>query len=71
MIVDYICSHTCPTSIIEGMYSNIIPCVVSKFLDHIREITTYKHWYFGHFHLDEKLDEKHTCLYDNILELEY
>ena len=28
---------------------------------------SYKHWYFGHYHLDEDTDEKHTCVFDKMI----
>lgn len=29
----------------------------------------YKHWYFGHFHDDVEVDDRHTLLYQNVVEL--
>ena len=38
-------------------------------LNWIAENVTYKHWYFGHFHLDVSIDNNKTCLYNDIIEL--
>ena len=37
--------------------------------DEIEEKIRYKHWYFGHFHRDIELDEKHTGVYHRLLPL--
>ena len=37
------------------------------FIDMVAE---YKHWYFGHYHFDRKIDKKRTCLYQDIVTLD-
>ena len=39
-------------------------------LNTIDLICKYKHWYFGHYHLDKQVDEKKTCIYQNIIQIE-
>jgi len=29
----------------------------------------FKHWYFGHFHVDKKINQKFTCVLNDIIEL--
>lgn len=29
----------------------------------------YKHWYFGHYHIDEKVADKKTALYFDIVSI--
>lgn len=38
-------------------------------LTFIDKIVDYKHWYFGHYHVDRIIDDKKTCLYQKIVEL--
>ena len=38
-------------------------------LNTIDLICKYKHWYFGHYHLDTQVDVKKTCLYQSIIEI--
>ena len=38
-------------------------------LTFIDKIVDYKHWFFGHYHFDRKIDDKKTCLYQEIVEL--
>ena len=38
-------------------------------LDWFEENVSYKHWYFGHYHLDADLTDKKTVLYQEFVEL--
>lgn len=38
-------------------------------LNFIDKIVTYKHWFFGHYHFDMNVNEKKTCLYQEIIKL--
>jgi len=29
----------------------------------------FKHWYFGHFHIDAAIDSRFTAVYDKVLEI--
>ena len=69
--VDYIITHTAPTSIVNQLIPGIKPPnQLTDILEAIKIGTKYKHWYFGHFHDDRDIDEKHTLLYYNIIPLE-
>lgn len=68
--VDYIITHTAPTSIVNQLIPEIKPPDrLTDFLEDIKKSVKYKHWYFGHFHDDRDIDEKHTLLYYNIIPL--
>ena len=69
---DYIITHTAPQSMIYRMGFSPSPKEqeLTGYLDWVRTEASYKHWYFGHFHLDEEVDEKHTCLLNEIRRLE-
>lgn len=44
------------------------PCPTSVYLTKIAERLTWKEWYFGHFHGDERsIEKKARLLYDNIV----
>ncbi len=65
--VDYVITHTGPLSLVSKhmfLYDNKDP--LNKFMEQLNSKLTYKHWYFGHFHQDIKLDSKHTLLYNEI-----
>ena len=73
--VDYILTHTIGDEFLKknmSQYFKYYPQysgAINRFLDYIDETVDYKHWYFGHFHKDIKLDNKHTLLYNNIIKL--
>ncbi len=67
--VDYIVTHCASKSVqakIAGWYEND---AVTSFLQFVEGNCHFKHWYFGHYHVDMKIDEKHTALYDRIISL--
>ena len=66
--IDYILSHTCPSSIIGPMfqiYNNNDP--TTRMFDEVyREIgRTINGWYFGHWHCDKQFGI-FKCMYNNI-----
>ena len=38
-------------------------------LSNFEDIVDFKHWYFGHFHIDEELSDKYTVLYNSVVEI--
>jgi predicted phosphodiesterase len=72
--VDYILSHTCSSNTLKDI-SKIFEFqpkpedVVNKYLQEIEDKVKYKHWYFGHFHEDIEIDEKHTLAYNKIIRI--
>lgn len=72
--VDYIITHCCTTEIHKafGMRcgEEYTPDCLTDYLQDIEEKVTYKHWYFGHYHEDENVDDKHSLLYRGIIKLD-
>ena len=77
--VDYIITHTAPSesvyylSVMQSLAVNknvVEEQPLNTFLDHIRQQVTYKHWYFGHFHIDIELWRNQTAVLSSIRELE-
>lgn len=66
--VDIIISHTAPREIIRrmGKYPDAHDMELTGFLEWIMYQIEYQHWYFGHWHLDQTFDEKHTAVYFNV-----
>lgn len=64
--VDYILTHTIFEDLIEHLDCNKFRFRndMNKYFQILKDECEYKHWYFGHFHLDRQVDEKHTCLYN-------
>ena len=71
MKVDYILSHTTSNRTIQKFdkwYPQFDP--VTNFLDKfVEEEVDYKINFFGHFHQDRTIDNKHVLLYNDIIEL--
>lgn len=67
--VDLIVTHCAPKSVqakIKDWYEND---EVTSFLQVVEENCRFSHWYFGHYHVDRQIDEKHTAVYQNILQV--
>ena len=67
--VDYILTHTAPYSLVTQLRDVEGEYPLNLFLQEIEEKIRYKHWYFGHFHRDIELEEKHTGVYHRLLPL--
>jgi len=71
MKVDYVLSHTTSNRTIQK-FDKYMPLFdpVTNFLDKfVEEEVDYKINFFGHFHMDRTIDDKHWLLYDDIIEL--
>lgn len=71
--VDYILTHTAPGSIIRAM--GFQPAAEDKELtQHLQTVwntVEFRHWFFGHWHLDCTPDPKATCLFENVCPINY
>lgn len=79
---DYVLTHTCPTSIFNEnkMYlctlGNIVDDnnpdfkISNNKLEQVLNFIDFKHWYFGHYHVNLHIDDKFTCLFHMFEELE-
>ncbi len=72
--VDYMITHCCSSKlqakIAEEFGSTFDEDILTDYFEELEGKLAYKHWYFGHYHDDEEIDEKHTLLYYAIVELE-
>ena len=73
--VDYIVTHSCgeralmyPPLKNRSFQMNCYP--ENHMLSYFEDIVNYKHWYFGHYHMDAELGDKYTVLYQHIVRLE-
>lgn len=68
--VDLIITHDAPRSIAAMInYEKTINDELMEFFEEIKNNVGYRHWYFGHFHLDWKIDESHTVVYNKIIQI--
>lgn len=73
--VDYIITHSCGQRALMYPQMRIsasikFECPESQMLSNFEDIVDFKHWYFGHFHIDAELSDKYTVLYNRVVELE-
>lgn len=66
--VDYILSHSPSTSEMFqmggiGLYKSD---VITNYLEEIKASTDYKHHLFGHMHVDQALNDRDLCFYEQI-----
>lgn len=65
--VDYIISHCAPTSIMASIsYGTYEADRLTNYLEHINNNVRFKKWFFGHYHFDSILDDRHSVFYDGI-----
>jgi hypothetical protein len=69
--VDYILTHCTDNHTLWLINHHYDIDTLTKFLSFIKDEYNlkYKHHYFGHYHIDEKLTSKETCLYNTIIKL--
>lgn len=72
--VDYIITHSCGQRALAYPKLRLaagikIECPESQMLSNFEDIVEFKHWYFGHFHIDEQLSDKYTVLYNRVVEI--
>jgi predicted phosphodiesterase len=67
--VDYVLTHTASNKLIEIMCYGKEDEELNQFFDMIEEKLNFKHWYFGHFHADEDITERHTTVYQKVIQI--
>lgn len=67
---DYIISHCAPTEILEELSLGLFDSdALTDYLSVVRSKTRYREWFFGHYHMDKRIDNQHTALYRRILRI--
>ena len=73
---DYVLSHTCPTSVFDEYkfylctLGNIVDDTDPAYrisgdkLEEVLKNIDFGHWWFAHYHVDKKLNDKFTCLFN-------
>ncbi|NLO85285.1 MAG: hypothetical protein GX096_07645 [Clostridiales bacterium] len=70
MEVDYILTHTSPTSASQEIFAaNAQEQELSDFLQCVKDEVTYQKWYFGHVHMDAALADETYALFTATREL--
>ena len=66
--VDYVITHCCDTKTVMKAFG-FRRDICTDQLTFIDKVVEYKQWFFGHYHFDRKIDNKKTCLYQEIVEI--
>ena len=76
---NYVFSHACPRSIFNT--NKVYLCTLTNInednaihnsedtLEKLKNNISYDNWFFAHYHIDRKLDDKHRCLFEDFIEL--
>lgn len=68
--VDYVITHCAADSIQDKICEYYKHDALTNFLEVVvKARLQYRHWYFGHYHIDDKVDEHHSCVYNEIIQL--
>ena len=72
--IDIMLSHDAPASIIPlvKLFSGVNGNKISNSqmqLEKINEVANVDKWYFGHWHINQRIDNKFECLYNSFREL--
>lgn len=73
--VDYIITHSCGQRALTYQQLRIAAgvktvCPESHLLSNFEDVVEFKHWYFGHFHIDARLSDKYTALMHEIVKID-
>lgn len=66
--VDYIITHCCPLSIAAYLGFRDDD-VLTQYFNTVAEDTEFKKWFFGHYHIDDNVQDQYTALYYDIIRI--
>ena len=67
--VDYIFTHCASQEIQKKITRQYADNCLTAFFNRLEKEVEFKHWYFGHYHCDRNVDEKHTALFNKVIRL--
>ena len=70
--VDYVLTHDVGTEYSKKLtVFTFNPDVMNAYFQRLETTFNlkFKHWYFGHYHVDIDLDDSHTCIFDKIIKV--
>lgn len=73
---DYVITHCAATRIqkkaevIRGGRARYAADILTEYFERIEGCLQYKHWFCGHYHINARIDQKHTVLYEKLIPLE-
>ena len=67
--VDYVITHCASTSIALSMDRHNEADHLTEFLEMVDRRLKYEYWFFGHFHDNRSVDQKHILLWEQIVQI--
>lgn len=67
--VDYVITHCVADSIQKNIADWYVHDKLTNFLESVKSTVDYKKWFFGHYHIDKDMNQKHILLYDRLIKL--
>ena len=67
--VDYVITHSAPTSIQGEIAPTYEINILTDFLEKIKNTVCCKKWFFGHYHKDVEVNEKFTAVFDRVFQI--
>lgn len=67
--VDIVITHSAPTSIQKLINPSYEENSLTDFLEGVNRRLKFDKWFFGHYHLDEQIDDSHVVIYNDIVKL--
>jgi hypothetical protein len=64
--VDYVVTHCSSTSVQKQLPDKHDENILTDFFEKLELKLKFKKWYFGHYHTDINVDEKHSCVFSKI-----
>ena len=67
--VDCIITH-CAANSIQREIATYEENILTDFFEELISKTKYKKWFFGHYHEDRVIDDRHVAVFDKVIKLE-
>ncbi|MBD5585618.1 MAG: metallophosphoesterase [Clostridia bacterium] len=64
--VDYVLTHCAPTDVQSKIRSWYESDDLTQFFNRVYPDLSFRKWFFGHYHVDQTLDDGFACLYHDI-----
>lgn len=66
---DFVLTHTASSQMIQKANLSYEQTMLNVYFDYLENHLDFRQWYFGHFHADKMIDEKHILIYDRVARL--
>ncbi|MBR3847672.1 MAG: metallophosphoesterase [Oscillospiraceae bacterium] len=68
-VVDYVITHSAPTSVQNLLAPQYEENHLTEFLEEVKSKLQYKKWFFGHYHEDKEMENGFEAVFNRIVKL--